>query len=136
MQHVLDLAPVTSLSSCCCRTTAKGIVLADYNNDGTLDLWAGNIRGGDDLFINDGMVEWSRDGSPDYLTATQDIVAGDYNNDGWLDSFTPGLEMINPPFGPKYTSIMYKNVTPDSTLENYNWIKINLEGAKNTITND
>tara|TARA_Y100001968_G_scaffold131803_1_gene120248 strand:- start:137 stop:2026 length:1890 start_codon:yes stop_codon:yes gene_type:complete len=128
-----DVTPTYGVQS---DSLSNGAAWGDYNNDGTLDLWAGNIRGGDDLFINDGMVEWSRDGSPDYLTATQDIVAGDYNNDGWLDSFTPGLEMINPPFGPKYTSIMYKNVTPDSTLENYNWIKINLEGAKNTITND
>ena len=44
--------------------------------------------------------------------------------------------MIDPPYGPKYTSLIYKNVTPDSTLTNYNWIKINLEGAKNSITND
>ena len=115
---------------------SNGAAWGDFNNDGNLDLWAGNIRDRDDLYINDGMVEWSEDGSPDYLTATQDIVAGDYNNDGWLDAFTPGLEMVNPPFGPKYSSLMYKNVTPDSTFENYNWLKINLEGSKNSITND
>jgi len=115
---------------------SNGAAWGDYDNDGNLDLWAGNIRIRDDLYLNDGTVESDNNYSPEFLTATQDIIAGDYNNDGWLDAFTPGLQMINPPYGPKYTSLMYKNVTPDSTSTSYNWIKINLEGAKNSITND
>ena len=43
--------------------------------------------------------------------------------------------MINPPYGPKYTSLMYKNITVDSVAYNYNWVKINLEGAKNSTSN-
>ena len=127
---------VTSTYNVYSDSLSNGAAWGDFNNDGKLDLWAGNIRIRDDLYINDGIIESNNYYSPEFLTATQDIIAGDYNNDGWLDAFTPGLQMINPPYGPKYTSLMYKNVTPDSTLENYNWIKINLEGSKNSITND
>jgi hypothetical protein len=108
---------VTSTYGVSSDSLSNGAAWGDFNNDGNLDLWAGNIRKRDDLYINDGIVEWSADDSPDFLTATQDIIAGDYNNDGWLDAFTPGLEMINPPAGPKYTSLMYKNVTPDSNTK-------------------
>ena len=115
---------------------SNGAAWGDYDNDGMIELWAGNIRTRDDLFVNSDMSQWSNDNSPDYLTATQDIIAADYNNDGWLDAFTPGLQMINPPYGPKYTSLLYKNITPDSTFNNNNWVKINLEGAKSSFTND
>ena len=44
--------------------------------------------------------------------------------------------MIYSPPGPKYTSLLYKNITTDSTLtDNFNRLKINLEGAKNGISN-
>ena len=127
---------VTSIYNVYSDSLSNGAAWGDYNNDGNLDLWAGNIRVRDDVYINNGETEWSKAHSPEFLTATQDIIAADYNNDGWLDAFTPGLQMINPPYGPKYTSLMYNNISPDSTFENYNWIKINLEGAKNSITND
>jgi len=127
---------VTSTYNVYSDSLSNGASWGDFNNDGNLDLWAGNIRIRDDLFMNDGLNEWSNANSPQFLTATQDILAGDYDNDGWLDAFTPGLQMVNPPYGPKYTSLMYKNITVDSVANNYNWVKINLEGAKNSITND
>ena len=127
---------VTSTYNVYSDSLSNGASWGDFNNDGNLDLWAGNIRIRDDIYINDGDNEWSNDDSPQFLTATQDILAADYNNDGLLDAFTPGLQMVDPPYGPKYTSLMYKNITPDSTLENNNWIKINLEGSKNSITNE
>ena len=127
---------VTDIYNVYSDSLSNGAGWGDFNNDGMLDLWAANIRRNDDLFMNDGMVEWGNDYSPNFETATQDIIVGDYNNDGWLDAFTPGLEMVNPPIGPKYSSLLYKNVTPDSIGGYYNWIKINLEGAKNNISND
>ena len=127
---------VTSTYNVYSDSLSNGASSGDFNNDGYIDLWAGNIRIRDDVFINSGESEWSNQESPQFLTATQDIIAGDFDNDGWLDAFTPGLQMINPPYGPKYTSLMYKNVSYDSVASNYNWIKINLEGSKNSITNN
>ena len=127
---------VTSTYNVYSDSLSNGAAWGDFNNDGNLDLWAGNIRRRDDVFLNDGPVEWSNEYSPEFSTATQDIVACDYNNDGWLDAFTPGLEMINPPVGPRYTSLLYENVTPDTIGGSFNWIKINLEGANNTILNN
>ena len=127
---------ITSTYNVYSDSLSNGAAWGDYDNDGKLDLWAGNIRIRDDLYMNNGTNEWSNGYSPQFLTATQDIIAADFNNDGWLDAFTPGLKMINPPYGPKYTSLMYKNITLDSLLVNHNWIKINLEGSKNSITNN
>ena len=127
---------VTSTYNVYSDSLSNGAAWGDFNNDGTLDLWAGNIRRRDDVYLNDGPVEWSNAYSPEFSTATQDIIACDYNNDGWLDAFTPGLEMINPPVGPRYTSLLYENVTPDTIGGSFNWIKINLEGANNTILNN
>jgi len=130
---------VTDIYNVYSDSLSNGAAWGDFNNDGTLDLWAGNIRNRDDVFLNSGDMEWSNDYSPIFLTATQDIIAADYNDDGWLDAFTPGLQMASPaPHGAKFTSLLYKNITPDSTIsvEDYNWIKINLEGSSDTVSNE
>ena len=131
-----NFTDVTNIYNVYSDSLSNGASWGDFNNDGKLDLWAGNIRRRDDVFLNSGAIEWSNAHSPDFLTATQDIVVGDYNGDGWLDAFTPGLEMVNPPAGPRYSSLLYKNITPDSTSSLFNWIKLNLEGANNEILNN
>ena len=45
-----------------------------------------------------------------YSGRSEGICVFDYNNDGWLDVFAPGLQMLGGPNGPKYTSVLYKNI--------------------------
>ena len=115
---------------------SNGLSWGDYNNDGLLDIWTSDFRNSDDVFINLGNGEWDTTSSPQFLSATQDVISGDINGDGWLDVFAAGLKMTNGPPGAKYTSLLYKNVTTDSSMVTNNWLKIRLEGSKSNITNE
>ena len=44
--------------------------------------------------------------------------------------------MIGGPNGPKYTSLLYKNISPDSLFTGNHWLKLDLEGAMIGISND
>ena len=114
---------------------SNGVSWGDYNNDGMLDLWTSNIRNPDDVFINLGNSEWDKTSSPQFLSATQDVVSGDINGDGWLDVFAAGLKMQNGPEGAKYTSLLYKNVTVDSSFSTNHWLKLKLEGSQYALPN-
>ena len=114
---------------------SNGVSWGDYNNDGMLDLWTSNIRNPDDVFINLGNSEWDTTSSPQFLSATQDVVSGDINGDGWLDVFAAGLKMQNGPDGAKYTSLLYKNVTVDSSFSTNHWLKLKLEGSQYALPN-
>ena len=102
------------------------------------DIWAANFKREDDVYLNSGNDNpWNNDDKPIFASATQDVIPVDYNKDGWLDIFAPGLQMAHG-HGPteqehKYTSLLYKNSTIDSTNLNNNWVFITLEGAKTTI---
>ena len=117
---------------------SNGAAWGDFNNDGLFDIWAANFKREDDVFLNSGGDEpWNNDDRPIFASATQDVIPVDYNKDGWLDVFAPGLQMAFG-HGPteqehKYTSVLYKNSTLDSTNLNNNWVFITLEGAKGTI---
>ncbi len=115
---------------------SNGSAWGDFNNDGYIDLWAANIKKQDDLYLNLGSNDWNVDYSPFFQSATQDVVPADYNNDGWLDVFAPGLQMIDGPNGPKYTSLLYKNTAIDSLLAFNHWLKIDLEGAMSGTGNN
>jgi hypothetical protein len=114
---------------------SNGAGWGDFNNDGFFDIWAANFKREDDVFLNSGNENpWNNDGRPIFASATQDVIPVDYNKDGWLDIFAPGLQMAHG-HGPteqehKYTSLLYKNSTIDSTNLNNNWVFITLEGAK------
>jgi len=116
-------------------TLSNGLSWGDYNNDGLLDIWTSNIRNPDDVFINLGDAQWDATSSPQFLSASQDVVSGDVDGDGYLDVFAPGLKMVNGPPGAKFTSLLYKNVSVDSSALTNNWLKIRLEGSKSSITN-
>ena len=132
-QSFANIADVQNLES---DELSNGTSWGDYNNDGLLDLWASSIRNPDDVYINMGDGLWDTGSSPNFLSGTQDIISGDINNDGWLDVFAAGLKMQNGPFGAKYTSLMYKNVTLDSSYSNNNWLKIKLEGRQYSLPNN
>jgi len=115
---------------------SNGSAWGDFNNDGHMDIWAANIKKEDDLYLNLGNGEWDVSYSPFFQSATQDIVPADYNNDGWLDVFAPGLQMSGGNNGPKYTSLLYKNISPDSVSFVNHWLKLDLEGSIVGIQNN
>mgnify|MGYP001368449414 FL=1 len=115
---------------------SNGSAWGDFNNDGYLDIWAANIKNEDDLFLNSGDGQWDASFTPFFQSATQDVVPADYNNDGWLDVFAPGLQMIGGGNGPKYTSLLYENISPDSLQSINYWLKLDLEGAIVGLPND
>jgi hypothetical protein len=127
-----NVADVQNLES---DILSNGLSWGDYNNDGLLDIWTSNIRNPDDVFINLGNGEWDTTSSPQFLSATQDVISGDINGDGWLDVFAAGLKMNNGPPGAKFTSLLYKNVTTDSSFSGNHWLKLKLEGSKSNISN-
>ena len=70
---------------------ADHMVVADFNNDGWLDLFAGSYHGGKDRDINS-FLYWNREGSFRemdrqllYTHSASGCMAADFNEDGYID---------------------------------------------------
>lgn len=79
---------------------AWGVVAADVNNDGWVDLFVANDTVANFLFVNDGKekftetgteagVAYSANGKP---RSGMGVDAADFNNDGWQDLFVANLD--------------------------------------------
>ncbi|RKY73732.1 hypothetical protein DRQ00_12240, partial [candidate division KSB1 bacterium] len=75
-----------------------GIALADYNNDGHLDVYIANRYGPNYLFANDGDETFSdvtESAGVGVLDFSLSGTWGDFNNDGFLDLYVAIKESSN-----------------------------------------
>ena len=77
-----------------------GVVAADINNDGRLDLFVGNDTTPNFLFVNQGKGRFVENGllagvgynSFGRARSGMGVDAADYNHDGWLDLFVANID--------------------------------------------
>jgi hypothetical protein len=85
------------------------LVVADLNNDGSLDIFAANCCGGatvaprfqphsspDLVWLNDGMGEFQANGQLLAQTGSNAVALGDLNGDGFVDAFVAAGQSTNP----------------------------------------
>lgn len=96
----------------------KQVLWVDYDNDGDKDCYVAQNLGGNDLYRNDGNMNFTRvtmaSGLPMDPMPTWVAAWGDFDRDGWLD-----LYFTNYVFGTQYTysNYLYHN-NGDGTFSN------------------
>jgi tetratricopeptide (TPR) repeat protein len=79
-------------------TSSQTAAWADVNNDGLLDLFAGNEDRGSQLFLNKGggaFEDISRAAGIDRTGFNKGVAAGDYDNDGFVDFYVSNFKGQN-----------------------------------------
>lgn len=88
LAHTHDTSVATSYYG---KLVGGGVAVADFNNDGALDLYASNASGPNRLFLNDGSGAFLDCTSVTELAFaeswTNGVSAADYDNDGWQDLY-------------------------------------------------
>ena len=83
----VDIAPTANLGIC---GDMKGFAIADYDNDGDLDLFSCVRNGPNRLYRNIGMMVFEEVGGPmgvDFIDSSLVATWGDYDNDGDADLY-------------------------------------------------
>src|SRR5215469_18614667 len=89
---------VTAKAGLAQPTSTQTAVWADINNDGLLDLYVGNERGPNQLFLNNGdgtFRDISRASGTDISAFTKGVIAADYDNDGFVDLYASNYRGYN-----------------------------------------
>lgn len=97
-----DVSKQSGIASAAGRS--MGMICADYDNDGSTDIFVCNDVQENFLFHNDGTGKFEELGllagvalnGDGEILANMAVDAGDYNHDGWLDFFTTNYEGQQP----------------------------------------
>lgn len=94
----------------------QGSTFADFNGDGFLDLFFGEERGHNQLFLGDGtglFNEFTTQAGVDSDVQTYGVAAADYDGDGDLDIFIGACAVADPS---KSVNLLFRN-NGDGTFE-------------------
>jgi uncharacterized repeat protein (TIGR03803 family) len=95
----------------------ENVALADFNGDGTLDVFVAHSTPPSRVWLNDGMGGLRDSGARLGSNCSWDVAAGDFNADGRIDAFVAGCIWTNSGLTPAPASI-WLNTTPVSALPN------------------
>jgi hypothetical protein len=109
-----------------------GMVWADLDNDGDLDIFVGDDDGPNLLFINDGKGKFEEQGILSGLAVSVDgrnqgcmgIDAADYDNDGLLDAFVTNFSNDYSTLYHNDGDLFFSDVTGETELYTAEWLLV------------